>query len=143
MTEPEMTSEVVDLIHTLCGLCQKRNQLMYKQLKINEREFDFFMHVSEFNGLSIKEIAALIDVSQSNVSRLVDKLVARGLIERIHQDTDHRIATVSYSIRGKTKYDYAFENKCIGNEAIKSILEESNYQQFKDLLQEIVENYEI
>lgn len=143
MAESEMTSELVDLIHTLCGLCQERNRLMYKQLKINEKEFEFFMRVGEFSNLSIKKIAVALNLPQSNISRIIDKLVNKGLLERYHQYSDSRIVTISYTIRGKTKYAYAYKNKCLGNETIKSILKEKKYQEFKGVLQQIVANYTI
>lgn len=137
-----ITSEVVDLIHVLCRLCQKRNEIMFKKLKINQSEFDFFMSANEFTNLSINQIANRMELPQGNVSRIVDKLVKRGFLERIIL-SDKRSTTVSFTIRGKNKYTQAHENRCLGNEMIKNILENNGYETFKDSLKQIIDNYKI
>ena len=102
------SSEVVDLIHILCRLCQKRNKLMFKKLNIKEGEFNFFMSVTDFTNLSILQISNLMDIHQGTVSRIIDRLVKRGFLVRSLL-SDKRSVTVSFTKKGKEMYELALE----------------------------------
>ena len=142
MAENERTSEVVDLIHLLCQLCQKRNKLMFKKLNIKDDEFSFFMSVKNLNKLNILQMANSMDLPQAKVSRIIEKLVKRGFLIK-KTPTDKRGVVVAFTNKGKEMYELAHDNKCLGNEALRNILKEDGYQEFKDLLNQIVENYEL
>jgi DNA-binding MarR family transcriptional regulator len=143
MGTSNMTSELVDLIHSLCSLCEKRNRIIYTELQLSDKEFEFFMQVNKFKNQSSKEISGMIDVPQATISRNINKLVNKGLLQRSHSQTDSRLVTIEYTDRGKSKYAYAYDNKCVGNNTIKKILKEKRYEELKAILQEIIQNFEV
>ena len=54
-----------------------------------------------------KELATQMGVSQATVTALVDKIVARGMAERIRSETDRRQTNVVISSAGRTATDDA------------------------------------
>lgn len=54
---------------------------------------------------TVKQIAALIDRSTSRTSRLIDRLVKRGLLSRSEDTTDRRIKRIRIDKRGRAVID--------------------------------------
>jgi DNA-binding MarR family transcriptional regulator len=70
------------------------------RLPLSAHEILFRLRAAEEGHLSISELAGSVVVSPSRVSRLVDELAARGLVERRACDTDARITHVVITDEG-------------------------------------------
>lgn len=58
-------------------------------------------HLSEKDGLTHSEIAALLDVTPATVSKIVDRMETAGLVERQTDPDDQRISHVSLTVQGR------------------------------------------
>lgn len=135
------TSEVVDLLEVMFDLCLQRKTEVLNKMGINEMEYDLFMFLDKGNELSIMQIANQMKLAQPKVSRMTDKLIKKGYLKRTSQKNDQRSVTIAFTDKGKEMHIYAIENKCMGETRIKNILEEEKYEEFKSLLQQLIENY--
>jgi DNA-binding MarR family transcriptional regulator len=70
------------------------------RLPLSAHEILFRLRNTDEGHLSISELAGSVIVSPSRVSRLVDELAARGLVERRACDTDARITHVVITDEG-------------------------------------------
>jgi DNA-binding MarR family transcriptional regulator len=52
--------------------------------------------------LTMSAVAALLDVPLSTATHTVDRLVAKGLVERKHAARDRRVVEIAFGRRGKT-----------------------------------------
>ena len=57
--------------------------------------------------LSMGRLAELLDVSLSNASGLIDRMVERGLVERVRVPDDRRLVLVALSAHGLAMLDHA------------------------------------
>ena len=57
--------------------------------------------------LSMGRLAELLDVSLSNASGLIDRMVERGLVERVRVPDDRRLVLVALSSHGLQMLDHA------------------------------------
>ena len=51
--------------------------------------------------MTIGTVAALLEVSSPHISRIADKLVERGLLERTHSTEDRRVALLTPTAQGR------------------------------------------
>ncbi len=71
-----------------------------------EREFSFsqtliLMMLLTQQSVKMKELARLLGLSRANATGLVDRLEARGLVERRHSTEDRRVVHVSLTRKGQ------------------------------------------
>ena len=135
------TSEAVDLLQIMFELCLKRKTAVLDKMGVNETEYNFFMCIDRCSDMNIMQITNLLNLPQTRISRMTDKLIKKGYLKRVIQEDDHRSVRIAFTEKGKEMYIYAVENKCMGETRIKSILKEDKYEVFKSLLQQIVDNY--
>jgi DNA-binding MarR family transcriptional regulator len=57
--------------------------------------------------LSMGHLAEMLDVSLSNASGLIDRMVERGLVERVRVPDDRRLVLVALSDHGRQMLDHA------------------------------------
>ncbi|MEN8118734.1 MAG: MarR family transcriptional regulator [Bacteroidota bacterium] len=100
--------KVVDLLNQLKKKCLELDLICMKEHNISDSEYNFFLIVSDCKRLNSKSIAEKMGLSLSRTSRIIDKLVNNGLIERDHNIKDRRIINIRLSKKGidlKTKID--------------------------------------
>ncbi len=76
--------------------------------------------VSQYDGISIKEIASKLSITSSAVTQLVDGLVKKGYLKRGESLEDRRALEISLSEQGKDKI-YAFRMRIL--DKLTSILD--------------------
>jgi DNA-binding MarR family transcriptional regulator len=65
----------------------------------------FFIVSRHENGMPVKELAAMLGVTPSAVSQLVDPLVTRGILERKKDDTDRRSIRIRAAAKRNAEYE--------------------------------------
>jgi DNA-binding MarR family transcriptional regulator len=64
-------------------------------------QFRALLLVVEGRAHAAGDLSALLDVHASNATRLVDRLVAKGLVARVADDTDRRVVTLVATSDGR------------------------------------------
>ena len=94
-------NRVIDLISQLKKKCISFDLDCMKEHNISDSEYNFFLIVSDCKKLNSKSIAKKMDLSLSRVSRVIDKLVKDGFIERKSNIKDRRIINIKLSKKGE------------------------------------------
>jgi DNA-binding MarR family transcriptional regulator len=71
-----------------------------RDLSLEEYDVLFQLHDAG-SALRMSDLAEAVLVSRSSCTRLVDRLVGRGLVERVASDHDRRSITVSMTTAGR------------------------------------------
>jgi DNA-binding MarR family transcriptional regulator len=100
--DPRITA-VGLLIETHDGL-QRRLAKQLTEVGLPRAEFDALLRLarSDDERLRLHDLATQLDLSNSGASRLVDRLVARGLVNRATCDTDRRGAYAVITGQGRS-----------------------------------------
>jgi DNA-binding MarR family transcriptional regulator len=92
-----------ELIMRLFQCCQERMQYQCERFGLPDAEFRCLMLFGEERYLTAKGIAHKMNVVKSRVSKIVDGLIKKKLIQRIKDPEDSRISLLSLTAEGQKK----------------------------------------
>ncbi len=92
-----------ELIMRLFQCCQERMQYQCERFGLPDAEFRCLMLFGEERYLTAKGIAHKMNVVKSRVSKIVDGLIQKKLIQRIKDPEDSRISLLSLTPEGYKK----------------------------------------
>ena len=126
------------MIYELKKKCSQVDQRLMDDLKISQSELLFFSALDNCQGISSPELARNMGLSLSRISRVVDKLVNNGYLDRKADEVDRRAIRLCLTSKGKAirnKIDKV-RNEC--EEKLLEIIPSSEIQQFEKLFSEMV-----
>jgi DNA-binding MarR family transcriptional regulator len=93
----------VNLVQTTALLHTRLAQKMQAELGLAPDEAQLLMRLAAApqNRLRMAEVSDLLLVSKSGVTRMIDRLIARGLVERSADSSDRRVVYASITQKGK------------------------------------------
>ena len=92
-----------ELILKLFQCCQERMQYQCERFDLPDAEFRCLMLFGEERYLTAKGIASKMNVVKSRVSKIVDGLLKKGLLQRIKDPGDSRVSLLSLTPEGNKK----------------------------------------
>lgn len=93
------------LINRLFQCCQERIKYQSERFDLPDAEFRCLMLFGEERYLTPKGIAGKMNVVKSRVSKILDGLEQKGLVQRIRDPEDSRIFLFSLTRKGQDKID--------------------------------------
>jgi DNA-binding MarR family transcriptional regulator len=99
------TSRLRDLITEMIRCCEDRNLLETKRFSLPYTELKCLLLFRGEKYLTVKGMALKLDVAKSRVTKLVDNLLKKGLVNRIDDPKDGRMKLISLSPKGKALAD--------------------------------------
>lgn len=109
------------------GLFRRRAGLSFGQRHI-------LHYIDSRSGLSIQELAALLYVDQSTMSRNIKKLELAGLVETYQDETDKRRKLITLSVQGEKLLAEATESI---NNTISNISEILNANEIETIIDSV------
>lgn len=94
------TLRLKDLIAEMIECCEDRKLYETRRFGLPYAELKCLMLFIGERYLTVKGIAQKLDVAKSRVTKLVDGLIQKGLLERISDPKDARIKLISVSPEG-------------------------------------------
>ena len=134
----ETSSGLMSMIYELKKKCSQSDQQLMRDLKISQSELLFFSALDNCQGISSPELAKNMGLSLSRISRIVDKLVINGYLDRNADTTDRRAIKLCLTAKGKAirnKIDKS-RNEC--EERLLEIIPSADIMRFEQLFSEIV-----
>ncbi|WP_291570146.1 MarR family winged helix-turn-helix transcriptional regulator [Clostridium sp. UBA4548] len=97
-------------------------------------------YIGRNEGITQKELSEEMDLKESTVARLIDRLEKENTVQRIKDAKDRRISKLYLTEEGKEKREALLPiGENFSNEAIKGI-SENDLEIFKEVLNKIVIN---
>lgn len=97
----ETSSGIMSMVYEMKKKCAQADQRLMDDLNISQSELLFFSALNNCLGISSPELARNMGLSPSRVSRVVDKLVVNGFLDRNPSATDRRAITLCLTSKGK------------------------------------------
>ncbi|MBL0715506.1 MAG: MarR family transcriptional regulator, partial [Desulfosarcina sp.] len=94
-----------ELMARLFQCCQERMQYQSERFALPDAELRCLQLFANERYLTPKSIAHKMDVVKSRVTRIIDGMVRRELIQRIKDPADSRITLLRLTPRGQVKLD--------------------------------------
>lgn len=128
------TGRLQDLIGQIIDCCEDRK--LYESHKFGV-PFAELRCLLLFNGeryLTVKGISQRMDVAKSRVTKIIDSLIEKGLVERFEDPRDSRIKLINLTAQGQTLSDQA---RAFHQEIHKSLLLHLAEEERKSILTEL------
>lgn len=97
----EKLSGIMDMVYELKKKCVQMDQQLMDELNLSQSELLFFSSLDNCQGISSPELARNMGLSPSRISRVVDKLVINGFLDRDIDSTDRRVISLCLTEKGK------------------------------------------
>jgi len=131
---------ILSLVYEMKQKCAQVDQGLMDDLNISQSELLFFSSLDNCLGLSSPELAKNMGLSASRVSRVVDKLVVNGYLDRNTDTSDRRAITLCLTPKGKvvrSKIDEV-RNECEAR--LLGTIPSEEIERFRELISKIVKN---
>ncbi len=136
----ETSSGIMSMVYEIKKKCLQADQRLMEELNISESELNFFSALDNCQGISSPELAKNMGLSLSRISRVVEKLVVNGYLDRNTDATDRRAIKLCLTPKGKairSKIDKA-RNECEGR--LLEIIPPEDLERFGEMFSKIVLN---
>lgn len=117
-------------VHLLAGMSARHAELRFvKHFGLRLLEARVLGLVGTFGALSLKQICAESDIEKSQASRLISRLMQRGLVEKLEDAADLRAISVRLTPEGVRMHRAVYADSLARNERWLSVLSEAERAQ--------------
>ena len=92
---------MAELTLSLLERCQQNLEWISGSLNLTVSEFKTLRAFRSGTDVASSELASRVGVSTSRLTRILDGLVAKGIVRRKHTDADRRVLSIVLTERGK------------------------------------------
>jgi DNA-binding MarR family transcriptional regulator len=92
------------LIHDAARLLRKRFEKQGTRHGLSSAQWRLLVRVVKEEGISQARLAELLEIEPISVSRLIDRMVEGGWIERRHDPRDRRVRTIHSTEKSREAY---------------------------------------
>lgn len=122
-----------------------QDSLFLKAYGVGPAQFKImhYIHRQDNRGINLKDIAGLMDVSASNASRLIDKLVHKGWVDRQPSPHSKREVVIRLSREGRRMLrKISPEQQQVLGQCVERGLSAEELQQLNGLLEKFLQQAE-
>jgi MarR family transcriptional regulator, transcriptional regulator for hemolysin len=105
----ESSSNLGFLVHDVARFMRKRFEQHARGLGLTRSQWQALAYLSRNEGISQSGLADLLDVEPITLSRIVDRLVETGFVERMAHPSDRRVWCLRPTAAGRSKLEQVRE----------------------------------
>lgn len=130
--------EILDLVYEMKKKCAVIDNQLMEQLHLSQSELLFFSSLDQCTGISSPELAKNMGLSPSRISRVIEKLVVDGYLDRNIDKSDRRAITLCLTEEGKkiraeiSKHRHECENRLL------HALPENDIDKFREIIGKMI-----
>lgn len=132
------STKILDLLNDLRKKCIAKDDELMNSLNISLAEFNFFLVIDADKILSSEWLAENMNLSLSRVSRIIYRMVIKGLLTRNIDPNDRRSINLELSEKGLYTYKRVILNKIECEKNIREKLSEEESQELESNLKRIL-----
>ncbi len=110
------------------------NQSDCCQCSINESQCFLVVEIGRKPGICVKELAEILRIDKSGISRGVEELVQKGFVNRELSKEDRRCVVLSLTEKGQTRFEKIENDMYLKFHEVLSNIAEDKQQQVLDAL---------
>jgi DNA-binding MarR family transcriptional regulator len=134
----DVTTGIMGIIYQMKKKCAHIDQKLMDEMNLTQSELLFFSSLNECKGISSNELSRVMGLSPSRVSRVVDKLVLCGYLDRTIDANDRRAITLCLTVKGKEiKHKIDKERQKCEKQVLK-VLPNEEIEKFREIIDKII-----
>ena len=128
------------MLQSLLGQQRRRFLIAASELELHPAQAGALLHMQPGEPRPMHELAALLACDNSNVTGIIDRLEARGLVERQPFEQDRRVKHVALTSRGDATARHSSSPDSGSPRPGSSASRTAEQRELRDLLRRVVED---
>ena len=129
---------ILGLVYEMKKKCSDIDAQLMEHLHLTQSELLFFSSLDQCTGISSLELARNMGLSPSRISRVIEKLVVDGYLDRNIDKSDRRAITLCLTVNGK-KIRSEIEKSRLECEAkLLQVLPDTDVEKFRDIISRMI-----
>jgi DNA-binding MarR family transcriptional regulator len=109
----------------------------------NEKELQVVVFVGQLTSVKMTDISENLNSPLSTLTSVVDKLVEKKFLTRVHSDEDRRVVNVALTVKGKNSFKTFLHRKDLMAENVLSkynATEQANFIEYLEKMSSAIES---
>jgi len=132
------STKILDLVFEMKKKCAVIDNQLMDQLHLSQSELLFFSSLDQCTGISSPELARNMGLSPSRISRVIEKLVVDGYLDRNIDKTDRRAITLCLTENGKKIRAEIDKHRQECEARILQVLPDSDVEKFREIIGKMI-----
>lgn len=135
----EIASGIMGIVYEMKKKCAHVDQRLMDELNLSQSEFLFFSSLDSCQVISSNELSRSMGLSASRVSRVVDKLVINGFLDRNTDSSDRRAITLCLTQKGKEIKSMIDRERLKCEEQLLQVIPSEEVEKLREIIGKIIE----
>ncbi len=131
-------SEILGLVYEMKNKCAAIDYKLMEHLNLSQSELLFFSSLDHCTGISSPELARNMGLSPSRISRVIEKLVVDGYLDRNTDKADRRAITLCLTDSGKKIRNEIDRSRQECEAKLLNVLPESDIDKFREIIGKMI-----
>ena len=131
-------SEILGLVYEMKRKCAAIDNLLMEDLHLSQSELLFFSSLDQCTGISSPELAKNMGLSPSRISRVIEKLVVDGYLDRNVDKSDRRAITLCLTESGKVIRSQITKSRLECEARLLNVLPETDLEKFREIIRKMI-----
>lgn len=134
----EKGTEILGLVYEMKKRCAAIDNKLMEHLNLSQSELLFFSSLDQCTGISSPELAKNMGLSPSRISRVIEKLVVDGYLDRNVDKTDRRAITLCLTDEGKKIRAEIDKNRQECEARLLNVLPQTDVEKFREIISKMI-----
>ena len=134
----EKGTEILGLVYEMKKRCAAIDNKLMEHLHLSQSELLFFSSLDQCTGFSSPELSKNMGLSPSRISRVIEKLVVDGYLDRNIDKTDRRAITLCLTDEGKKIRAEIDRNRQECEARLLNVLPHSDVEKFREIISKMI-----
>lgn len=135
----EKGSEILGLVYEMKRKCAAIDAQLMEHLHLSQSELLFFSALDQCTGISSPELAKNMGLSLSRISRVIEKLVVDGYVDRNIDKSDRRAITLCLTERGRQIKHEIDKNRQECEARLLNIIPQPEVEKFREIISKMIQ----
>jgi DNA-binding MarR family transcriptional regulator len=135
----ETTTGIMGMVYEMKKKCTHVDLRLMEEFNLSQSEYLFFSSLDNCQVISSNELSKSMGLSASRVSRVVDKLVVNGYLDRNTDSSDRRAITLCLTSKGREIKSRIDQERLKCEEQLLRVIPSDEAEKLREIIGKIIE----
>lgn len=135
----ETVTGIMGMVYEMKKKCTNVDQRLMDEFNLSQSEYLFFSSLDNCQVISSSELSKHMDLSASRVSRVVDKLVINGFLDRNTDSSDRRAIILCLTSKGQQIKSRIDQERLKCEEQLLRVIPSEEVEKLREIIGKIIE----
>jgi DNA-binding MarR family transcriptional regulator len=135
----ETTTGIMGMVYEMKKKCTHVDLRLMEEFNLSQSEYLFFSSLDNCQVISSNELSKSMGLSASRVSRVVEKLVVNGYLDRNTDSSDRRAITLCLTSKGREIKSRIDQERLKCEEQLLRVIPSDEVEKLREIIGKIIE----